>query len=167
MQYAQELGWRFDEQTAQKLKELSIPELLVPIFEKSSGMVEMILAEALGLAVESIENGDDGGEPGRPVTRPEGQQDTNEHPRPSTASIDPEDEDLADMKIAVWTSLKNVPARLKKLHEVALTLSQINGIAKMAEGAEAGGAENGWAVARAHFQKTHHIENGRWVKNKD
>jgi hypothetical protein len=167
LQYAQELGWNFDEQTAQKMKELDIPELLVPIFEKNQGMVEKILAEVLGIAIEEIENGGDDGKSGRPQSRREGDQDTNEHPRPSTASVDPDDADLVDLRIAVWKSLKDVPSRLKSLHGVKLTLTQINDIAKHAEGAEAGGADNGWAVARAHFQKTHHIKNGRWVKKKD
>jgi hypothetical protein len=166
--YAQELGWRFDEEMAQKLKELEIPELLVPIFEKNQGMVEKILAATLDIAIEEIENGNGTpGESGRPTTRPSGQQDTNENPRPSTASIDPEDADLAELKIAVWKSLKNVPMRLKSMHGVRLTLGQINAMAKHAEGAEAGGADNGWAVARAHFQKTHHIKDGKWVKNKN
>lgn len=163
--YANELGWEFDNEISQKLSELSIPELLVPIFEKNQGMVEAILANVIDLAVADIESGGSEGERGRPSTRSEGKQDTNENPRPSTASLD--DEDLDDIKIAVWKSLKNVPARLKKLHDVALTLAQINSIARMAEGAEAGGADNGWAVAKAHFQKTHHIEDGKWVKNKD
>jgi hypothetical protein len=74
---------------------------------------------------------------------------------------------LAELKIAVWKSLKNVPMRLKSMHGVRLTLGQINAMAKHAEGAEAGGADNGWAVARAHFQKTHHIKDGKWVKNKN
>ena len=170
LQYAQELGWSFDEQIAQKMKELEIPELLVPVFEKNQGMVERIVFDAIGKAIDLIENGDGSeGETGRPRTRDEGEQDTNQHPRPSTASVetDPDDADLADIKIAVWKSLKNVPARLKTLHGAKLTLGQINAMARMAEGADAGGAKNGWAVARAHFQKTHHIEDGKWVKNKN
>ena len=165
--YAQELGWQFDEEIAQKQKELEIPELLVPIFERNQGMVEKILARILDIAVEEIENGDGApGESGRPETRPEGQKDTNENPKPSTASIDPDDEDLAELKIAVWKSLKNVPVRLKSMHGAKLTLAQINGIARQAEAAEENGADNGWAVARASFQKTHHIKDGKWVKNK-
>jgi len=174
MQATQDLGWRFEDQMAQKARELEIPELIMPAFEKNQGMVMAIVYRAFQEAMDRIDGNGAPGERGRPQTRPEGAQDTNEHPRPSTSSLplDPNDfaamtdEELAELKIAVWKSLKDVPPRLKILHDVKLTLTQINAIAIQAEGAKSGGAENGWAVARAHFLDTHHIQNSRWVKNK-
>lgn len=167
LRYAEDLGFRFDEEIAQKLKELEIPELLVPIFEKNTGMVAAILAEAFGIGMSMVDDMNGGeGETGRPRTRPEGKQDTNKNPRPSTASTEEDDADLEGMRTAVWQSMKDVPARLKTLHGARLTLAQVNSIARQAEAAEEGGAKNGWAVARAHFQDTHHIEDGKWVKNK-
>jgi hypothetical protein len=48
-----------------------------------------------------------------------------------------------------------------------LTLAQINGIAAAADAIKKkGSAENPYAVAVAQFQKTHKIEDGKWVKKK-
>ncbi len=173
---AEELGWHFDSEIAQKRKELSIPELIMPLFEKNQGM-SLLLQQALGIGIDMIE-GPNGapGKPGRPDERPETTQDTNQQPRPSTASyLDPNDfaamtdEDLVGMniEIAAWESLNDVPVRLKTLHNVKLTLAQINGIAKQAEAIGTDEEKNGWAIARANFQDNHHIANGKWIKNKN
>jgi len=50
-------------------------------------------------------------------------------------------------------------ARIKKLNGTPLTLSQINGIAAMADAI----GENGWPIAINKFKKTHHAEGGKWV----
>lgn len=171
-----ELGWKFDAEMAQKAREKSMQELLFPVFEKNQGLVMAMIQAGLNQGMEMVdENGQPKkapGEPGRPTTDDGGNQPTGGHPRPSTASADDHDfasmseEELSELKTAVWESLENVPARLKTLHGVPLTLSQINAIAKQAEGAERGGADSGWAVARAHFLDTHIVRDGSWVKKK-
>ena len=55
-------------------------------------------------------------------------------------------------------------ARIKKLDDVPLTLSQINSIAKMAD---AIGDDKGWAIAISNFKKTHKIDGNSWVESKD
>jgi len=52
-------------------------------------------------------------------------------------------------------------ARIKELDGTPLTLSQINGIAAMADAI----GDNGWPIAINKFKKTHHKEGGKWVKS--
>lgn len=59
-----------------------------------------------------------------------------------------------------YTSISE--ARIKKLHNVPLTLAQINAIAKQAD---AIGGEFGWPTAIKIFEKNHHISGGAWVEN--
>lgn len=53
-------------------------------------------------------------------------------------------------------------ARLKKLHGVPLSLEQLNALAKQAD---AIGGDFGWPTAIKSFQKSHHIDSGKWVEN--
>ncbi len=51
-----------------------------------------------------------------------------------------------------------------ELGGIALSLTQVNKMAEMADAMKAEGkVDNPWAVAISNFQKTHKIENGRWV----
>ena len=89
MTAAKELGWHFDSEIAQKMRELTIPELIVPLFEKNQGMALAILQNALGIGMDMVDAQSGApGEPGRPNERPDTTNDTNQHPRPSTASVD-------------------------------------------------------------------------------
>jgi hypothetical protein len=54
-------------------------------------------------------------------------------------------------------------SRLKKLDGVALTLSQINHIAKMADKI---GGDYGWPTAIKNFKRTHAVKGGKWVKQR-
>lgn len=71
-----------------------------------------------------------------------------------------------DLAFKVYSSLEDAPANLKKMDGVALTLEQINGIVKQAEGIPEGEVESVWAVAKGNFKNTHVVEDGRWVKRK-
>lgn len=48
-----------------------------------------------------------------------------------------------------------------------VTLAQANAIARQAEAVGTDEKVNGWAVAISSFEKTHHVEDGKWVKNKE
>ena len=48
-----------------------------------------------------------------------------------------------------------------------ITLAQANEIASQADAIGVDKKKNGWAIAIANFKKTHHVENGKWVKNKE
>ena len=74
-------------------------------------------------------------------------------------------EDADEKRFAIYSSLADVPDNLKTMDKVPLTLSQINGIVRQAEGIEKdGGGANGWAVAKAHFKKAHYVKDGMWVE---
>lgn len=60
-----------------------------------------------------------------------------------------------------YTSISE--ARIKKLDNVPLTLSQVNAIARMADSI----GEDGWAIAISNFKKSHHITDSKWVANKE
>lgn len=67
----------------------------------------------------------------------------------------------------VWSSLDTVPKHLRRMHNVPLTLPQINHMASIGDAVEkAGDVDNPWAVARTQFQKLYHIEDGQWVRRK-
>jgi hypothetical protein len=176
--FLRDLGFRFEEEMAQKVREWDMRAFLIPIWERNQGLLESITKGLEPLIDHMIEERlqqdrdrrNAPGERGRPSNRAEGERDTNVQPRPSTASTDEPDlwslteDELADLKFAVWENLENVPSHLKKLHGVPLTLPQINHLAEMAEGAERGGAKSGWAVARRWFMDNHVVRDGRWVK---
>lgn len=63
-----------------------------------------------------------------------------------------------------WKNTSDAPANLRKLNGTPLTLSQINSIAHMAEGMQDKEKSSRWAIAIAHFKKTHTVSNGKWVK---
>jgi hypothetical protein len=47
-----------------------------------------------------------------------------------------------------------------------ISLAQANAIANQADSIGTDENKNGWAIAIASFRKTHHVVNGKWVKNK-
>lgn len=47
-----------------------------------------------------------------------------------------------------------------------ISLAQANAIAAQAESIGTDKEKNGWAIAISSFRKTHHVEDGKWVKNK-
>lgn len=46
-----------------------------------------------------------------------------------------------------------------------ISLGQANAIARQADSIGSDKEKNGWAIAISSFKKTHHVENGKWVKN--
>ena len=48
-----------------------------------------------------------------------------------------------------------------------ISLAQANEIASQADAIGVDKKKNGWAIAISSFKKTHHVENGKWVKNKE
>ncbi len=55
-----------------------------------------------------------------------------------------------------------------RLDDCPLSLIQINKMAEMADAMKAEGkVDNPWAVAISNFKKTHKIENGKWIQNKE
>lgn len=66
-----------------------------------------------------------------------------------------------------YTSLKDAPKNMKEIDGVPLTLDQVNQIAKVADSIGVSKEKNGYAIAKSQFKKSHHIENNRWVKNKE
>jgi len=65
-----------------------------------------------------------------------------------------------------YSKISDAPENMKKLDGVELTLGQINEIAGIADAIGVDKKKNGYAIAKSQFKKTHHAENGRWVKNK-
>ncbi len=67
-----------------------------------------------------------------------------------------------------YSSLSDAPASWKKLDGVALTLSQVNWIAKIYDALVAKGLEKGVAAGTAiiKFKKTHKVVDGKWVAAK-
>jgi hypothetical protein len=63
-----------------------------------------------------------------------------------------------------WTTMDDVPANLKKLDDTPLTLANVNWIAHVAVGAGSEGEEK-WGIGIASFKKSHHVEDGAWIKN--
>jgi len=65
-----------------------------------------------------------------------------------------------------WDKMKNVPDNLKKMDDVALTLDQVNWIARIADGLEKkeNDVESAWAAARKQFRNTYEIKGDAWVK---
>lgn len=47
-----------------------------------------------------------------------------------------------------------------------VSLAQANAIANQADSIGSDEKKNGWAIAISSFKKTHHVEDGKWVKNK-
>lgn len=47
-----------------------------------------------------------------------------------------------------------------------ISIAQANAIAKQADSIGVDEKKNGWAIAISSFKKTHHVEDGKWVKNK-
>lgn len=68
--------------------------------------------------------------------------------------------------LKVYSKMSEAPDNLKKMDDVALTLSQVNWIASQAEGIPEDDVKNPWAVAKANFKRNFHKEDGKWVKNK-
>jgi len=66
----------------------------------------------------------------------------------------------------VYSDLDEVPANLKKMDDVPLTLAQANSIVRQAEGIPKGEVDNPWAVAKASFTKTHVKKDRAWVERK-
>jgi hypothetical protein len=50
--------------------------------------------------------------------------------------------------------------------EPPISLAQANAIAAQADSIGSDEKKNGWAIAISSFKKTHHVEDGKWVKNK-
>jgi hypothetical protein len=71
-----------------------------------------------------------------------------------------------DLAFKIYSSLEDAPANLKKMDGVALTLEQVNGIVKQAEGIPEDEVESAWAVAKGNFKNTHVVKDGQWVKRK-
>ena len=46
-----------------------------------------------------------------------------------------------------------------------ISLAQANAIARQADSIGVDKEKNGWAIAISSFKKTHHVEDGKWVKN--
>lgn len=66
-----------------------------------------------------------------------------------------------------YTSLENANPAVKGI-KPPVTLAQANMIARWADSIEEKGeADNPWATAIALFKRTHHVESGKWVKNKE
>jgi hypothetical protein len=65
-----------------------------------------------------------------------------------------------------YKSIGEAPENMKKLDGASLSLNQINQIAKVADAIGVDEGKNGYAIAKSQFKKSHHIENGVWVKNK-
>ena len=90
---------------------------------------------------------------------PEGERDTNETPRPSTASGS-----IAPMAGKAWGADPDVPSALRRLGGIPLGLEQINEISRYASGAKESGADNSWNAAQKHFVRNHSIQNGQRVR---
>lgn len=66
-----------------------------------------------------------------------------------------------------YSSISEAPENMKKLDGVALTLGQINHIAEVADAIGVDKKKNGYAIAKAQFKRSYHIEDDKWVKNKE
>lgn len=63
-----------------------------------------------------------------------------------------------------WSKIEEAPANIRKLNGTALSLSQVNWIARVADGIPKGQVDNTWAVAIAQFKRAHTVKDGKWVK---
>lgn len=63
-----------------------------------------------------------------------------------------------------WSKVSDAPKNMQSLDGVSLTLSQVNSIAKVADGIPEGQVDSPWGVAIAQFKKSHTVKNGKWVK---
>jgi len=64
-----------------------------------------------------------------------------------------------------WSSMSEVPKRLRKAHGARLTLGQINKIARQADAIERTGVpkSRAWAIARGKFKKSHQVSGKKWT----
>ena len=62
-----------------------------------------------------------------------------------------------------WSTISAAPANIRKLNGVALTLAQVNSIARMADSIPEGEGKKPWAIAIAHFKKTHTVSGESWT----
>ena len=63
-----------------------------------------------------------------------------------------------------WSNITDAPANIRKLNGTALTLSQVNSIARVADSIPKEGGKKPWAIAIAQFKKSHTVSGGKWVK---
>lgn len=65
-----------------------------------------------------------------------------------------------------YSKLKDAPANIRKLNDVALTLAQVNLVAEWADAMEEAedGPESPWAAAIAQFKKLYQVKGDGWVK---
>lgn len=63
-----------------------------------------------------------------------------------------------------YKSIGDINPALKGI-EPPITLAQANAIAKQADSIGSDEKKNGWAIAISSFRDTHHVEDGKWVKN--
>ena len=63
-----------------------------------------------------------------------------------------------------YKSIKDINPALKGI-EPPISLGQANAIANQADSIGSDKEKNGWAIAISSFRKTHHVEEGKWVKN--
>ena len=68
-----------------------------------------------------------------------------------------------EVRLKVWSDLADVPANLKNIGGVPLTLGQANFIAKVAK-ASADGPDENFAVGISAFKKAHRKDGNKWVK---
>ena len=66
-----------------------------------------------------------------------------------------------------YSSISDAPANIRELDGAKLTLSQINWIAKVADGIPEGQTDEPWAVAIAQFKKAYMKQDNKWMKRKD
>lgn len=64
-----------------------------------------------------------------------------------------------------YSNVSEAPANIRSLNGASLSLSQVNWIARVADGIKASGAaDNAWAVAISQFKKSFVVQDGSWVK---
>jgi len=63
-----------------------------------------------------------------------------------------------------WSKVSDAPANIRKLNGTALTLSQVNSIARVADSIPKEGGKKPWAIAIAQFKKSHIVSGGKWTK---
>lgn len=63
-----------------------------------------------------------------------------------------------------YSKISDAPENVRKLDGVKLTLSQINWIARVADGIPEDSVDSPWAVAIAQFKKAHKKKDDKWVK---
>ena len=63
-----------------------------------------------------------------------------------------------------YKSKEDVNPALKGINP-PVSLAQANAIAAQADSIGSDDKKNGWAIAISSFKKTHHVEDGKWIKN--